>query len=166
MKAYTTMLLILSIDIKALTIQKQKQKNGKDVLQKFPKINRKTPAPESLFLRKWQIEVRNIIKKRGFGIGVLCEFCEIFKNIFLTELLWAKRLDLPSLAYRSAQSNATELQKHFHSLNTVILSKKKFMSDNLTKARLSVETKYSKRRCKISTNGFLKLPGDFTFVKI
>ena len=113
LKAYTTMLLILPIDIKALTIQKQKQSQemfyGKDVLQKFPKIHRKTPAPEPLFLRKWQIEARNIIKKRGFGIGALCEFCKIFKNIFLTELLWAKRLDLPSLAYRSAQSNTIEL---------------------------------------------------------
>ena len=60
LKAYTTMLLNLSIDIKALTIQKQKQPQemfyGKDVLQIFPKIHRKTPAPESLFLRKWQID--------------------------------------------------------------------------------------------------------------
>ena len=60
LKVYTNMLLNLSIDIKALTIQKQKQPQemfyGKDVLQIFPKIHRKTPAPESLFLRKWQIE--------------------------------------------------------------------------------------------------------------
>ena len=43
---------------------------------KFHKIHRKTPGPETLFL-----------KKQSLAQVFSCEFCEIYKNTFFTEHL-------------------------------------------------------------------------------
>ena len=43
---------------------------------------------QSLFLIKLQAEACNFIKKKALVQVFSCEFCEIFKNIFLTEHLW------------------------------------------------------------------------------
>ena len=48
---------------------------------KFPKIHRKTPVPESLFLY--------FMKKEAPAQMLSHEFCRIFKNTFFTEHLRA-----------------------------------------------------------------------------
>ena len=46
-----------------------------------------TPVLELLFLIKLQDSACNSVKERDPGLGVFCEFCEIFKNNFFSEHL-------------------------------------------------------------------------------
>ena len=52
----------------------------------FRKIHRKTPVPGFLCLR-----LATLLRKRLETLAPVfsCEFCEIYKNIFFTEHLWA-----------------------------------------------------------------------------
>ena len=52
--------------------------------QKFHKIHRKTPVPQSLF----KPQACKFIKKETLAQVFSCDFCEVFKNTFFTEHLW------------------------------------------------------------------------------
>ena len=61
--------------------------------EKFQKIHRKTPVPESLFLIKLQGEACSFIKKETQAQVFSCEFCKISKNTLFTEHLRATTSD-------------------------------------------------------------------------
>ena len=67
-------------------------------LWKFRKIHRKTPAPGSLSLIKLQALPATLLKKETLAQVFSCEFCEISKNTFFTEHLWATASVLISIA--------------------------------------------------------------------
>ena len=49
----------------------------------------KTPAPDSLFNTVAGLRPAALVKKLTLAQVFSCEFCEISKNTFLTEHLWA-----------------------------------------------------------------------------
>ena len=53
----------------------------KSFSEKFHKIHRKTPVPESLFEQSWENETLTQVFS--------CEFCNILRTLFFTEHLWA-----------------------------------------------------------------------------
>ena len=55
--------------------------------EKFHKIHRKIPVPESLFNK-------NLFKKEALAQVLSCEFCEISKNTFFREHLWTTAPDI------------------------------------------------------------------------
>ena len=55
---------------------------SKSFSQKFHKNHRKTPVPESLFLKSCRSEACNFIKKESLAQVFSCESCEISKNTF------------------------------------------------------------------------------------
>ena len=57
--------------------------------QNCRKIHRRTPVPKFLFLLKLQAAACNFIKKETLAQVFSCEFCQIFKNTFVTEHLSA-----------------------------------------------------------------------------
>ena len=78
--------------------------NVKLLLQKntFCKIRKKTPAPESLFLIKFDAfmpEACNFIKKETLALVFSCKFWDIFKNPFFIEHLWWLLLYFNNLSF-------------------------------------------------------------------
>ena len=67
--------------------------------QKFHKIHRKTPVPESLFKQSCKPEASNFIKKKTLAQVFSCGFCEISKNTFFTEHLWTTASASPLVIY-------------------------------------------------------------------
>ena len=61
---------------------------------KFSKIRKKLPVKESLFFINCRPEVGNFIKKANLAQAFSSEFCEISKNTFFTEHLWATPSEL------------------------------------------------------------------------
>ena len=60
---------------------------SKSFSQKFHKNHRKTPVPESLFLKSCRSEACNFIKKETLAQVFSCEFYEISKNTYLHRTL-------------------------------------------------------------------------------
>ena len=52
-------------------------------LKKFRNIQRKTPMLESLFNKAAGLKSCNFVKKKALAHMFSCEYCKIFKNIFL-----------------------------------------------------------------------------------
>ena len=84
----------------ACTFQKQPPEvfYKKRCSQKFPKIHRKTPVPESFFL----IVAKNVtlLKKETLVQKFFCEFCEISQTAFFTKHLWTTPSDIYKNLFR------------------------------------------------------------------
>ena len=54
----------------------------------FLKVSQNSPVPVSFLIIKFQADACDIIKKETLTQVLLCEFCEFFRNTFLTEHAW------------------------------------------------------------------------------
>ena len=73
--------------------------------EKFRKIHRKTPVPGSFLIK--------LLKKEALTQVLSCEFCEISKNVFFTEHLWA------TASVFSCDSRGTMMRRYFSYLDQV-----------------------------------------------
>ena len=74
----------------------------KNVLQKNRKIEKKTPALESIFIKVVDLRHATLLKKTPAQV-FSCEFCEIFENF-----VFEKKL-LPPVAASEDEQNKTKL---------------------------------------------------------
>ena len=75
--------------------------------QKFHKIHRKAPVPESLFKKM-------LLKKKRLAQAFSCEFCGISKSTFFTEhlfFIWATASGTRNPAYQIEFSRMAQLSK-------------------------------------------------------
>ena len=83
----------------------------------------KTPVLLVSFLIKLQASGCNFIKKETLAQVFSCEFCEISKNIFFTEHLWATpfQLAIHFVFYKQRSITAKRSSKLNHFTITIIL---------------------------------------------
>ena len=86
---------------------------------------------KKVFLKMSQNSQENFIKKETLAQVLSCEFCEIFKNIFLTEHLWTTASlfsTSPKTSFLQKQVLENTINKNHTSKYSSI--KSNYMSDN------------------------------------
>ena len=118
-----------------MIIGKRIQKQPPDVFckkrcsEKYCKIHRKTPVPESLFLIKFHASACNFIKKETLAQVFSYEFCEIPKNTFSLRTLLSD-------CFWGLQTNISEAVSWRCSLNSDVLNFAKFTGKHLCQSLL------------------------------